>query len=83
MEGIRLWVVIYLAALTGINSEYYEAARLTAPINGRRSVGLPFRPQTDDDNCDAVCGRQHMKGQFELFYQVIGTNSSIFHNRYH
>ena len=78
-KGLGYGVVIYLAALTGINSEYYEAAKIDG-ANKWQEIGwitIPLLKPTMIIVTLFAVG-SIMKGQFELFYQVIGTNSLLY-----
>lgn len=72
-------MVIYLAAITGISDEYYEAAKIDgANIFQRiRHITLPMLKPTFIILLLFALG-SIMKGQFELFYQLIGNNGILF-----
>lgn len=71
--------VIYLAAITAINPEYYEAARLdgASAFQQVRLITLPLLKTTFIILLLFSLGRI-MRGQFDLFYQVIGTNGVLY-----
>lgn len=78
-KGLGYGVVIYLAAITGINSEYYEAARLDGATKWQqiRYITLPQLKPTAITLMLFAVGKI-MKGQFELFYQLVGTNGLVY-----
>ncbi len=71
--------VIYLAAITAINPEYYEAARLDGASAWQqvRLITVPLLKTTFMILLLFSLGRI-MRGQFDLFYQVIGTNGVLY-----
>lgn len=78
-KGVGYGVVVYMATITGINSEYYEAAQIDGATKWQqiRSITLPLlRPTIVILTLFAV--GNIMKGQFELFYQIIGNNGVLF-----
>lgn len=78
-KGLGYGVVIYLAALTGIDSEYYEAAKIDGADKWQEIgwITIPLLKPTMIIVTLFAIG-SIMKGQFELFYQVIGTNSLLY-----
>lgn len=78
-KGLGYGVVIYLAALTGINSEYYEASKIDGANKWQEIawITIPLLKPTMIIVTLFAVG-SIMKGQFELFYQVIGTNSLLY-----
>lgn len=78
-KGIGYGTVIYLAAITGIDSELYEAARIDgASIWGQiRRITVPLLKPTVVIITLFAIGKI-MRGQFELFYQIIGENGHLF-----
>jgi len=72
-------MVIYLAAITGINDEYYEAAKIDgANIFQRvRYITVPMLKTTFVVLLLFALG-SIMKGQFDLFYQLIGNNGVLY-----
>lgn len=78
-KGIGYGVVIYLAAITGISSEYYEAARVDGATKWQqiRMITLPLLKPTAITLFLFAVGKI-MKGQFELFFQLVGKNGTLF-----
>ena len=78
-KGMGYGIVIYLAALMGISSEYYEAARIDGASKWQEifKITLPLMKPTVIIVTLFAVGRI-MKGQFELFYQLIGNNGTLF-----
>lgn len=78
-KGLGYGVVVYMAAITGINSEYYEAATLDGATKWQqiRFITIPLLKPTAITLTLFAVGRI-MKGQFELFYQLIGTNGLLY-----
>ncbi|WNQ14205.1 ABC transporter permease subunit [Paenibacillus aurantius] len=72
-------MVIYLASITGISDEYYEAARIDgATILQRiRYITIPMLMPAFFLLLLFSIG-SIMKGQFDLFYQLIGNNGLLF-----
>lgn len=72
-------MVIYLAAITGISDEYYEAAKIDgANIFQRvRYITVPMLKTTFVVLLLFALG-SIMKGQFDLFYQLIGNNGMLY-----
>lgn len=72
-------MVIYLAAITGISDEYYEAAKIDgANIFQRiRYITIPMLKSTFVVLLLFALG-SIMKGQFDLFYQLIGNNGMLY-----
>jgi putative aldouronate transport system permease protein len=78
-KNLGYGVVIYLAALVGINREFYEAAKLDG-ASIRQQIAAITLPQLLPTfivllmfNLGSI-----MRGQFDLFYQVIGNNGNLF-----
>ena len=71
--------VIYLATILGISVEYYEAAEIDGAsiIQQIRYITLPLITPTFIILILFALG-SIMKGQFELFYQLIGTNGNLY-----
>lgn len=71
--------VIYLATILGINREYYEAARIDGAniFQQIRHITLPNIKPTFIILLLYSLG-SIMRGQFELFYQIIGNNGTLF-----
>jgi putative aldouronate transport system permease protein len=71
--------VIYLAAIMGINSEYYEAAKIDGAniFMQIRHITIPMLVPTFILLFLFSLG-SIMRGQFDLFYQVIGSNGLLF-----
>lgn len=78
-KSIGYGVVIYLAAITGISSEYYEAARVDGATKWQqiKMITLPLLKPTAITLFLFAVGRI-MKGQFELFYQLVGKNGMLY-----
>jgi len=78
-KGLGYGVVIYMAAITGISSEYYEAATLDGATKWQqiRYITIPLLKPTAITLTMFSIGHI-MKGQFELFYQLIGTNGLLY-----
>ncbi|PYI54635.1 ABC transporter permease [Paenibacillus flagellatus] len=83
--GFYLWkqigysMIIYLASITGINDEYYEAARIDGANILQRIwyITVPMLMPTFVLLLLFSIG-SIMKGQFDLFYQLIGNNGLLF-----
>ena len=71
--------VIYIAAITGVDQEIYEAAAIDgATISQRiRHVTLPCIRPTVVTMLLLQVGRI-LRGDFEMFYQIIGTNGQLY-----
>lgn len=82
---IYLWkhigygMVIYLAAISGISDDYYEAARIdgATPWQQIRYITIPLLKPTFIVLLLLALGGI-LRGQFELFYQLIGTNGLLY-----
>ena len=74
-KGLGYGVVVYMATITGISSEFYEAARVDGATRFQqiRYITLPLLKPTMIILTLFGVGKI-MKGQFELFYQIIGAN---------
>lgn len=72
-------MVIYLAAITGISDEYYEAAQIDGANIFQRIwyITLPMLKSTFVVLLLFALG-SIMKGQFDLFYQLVGNNGILF-----
>jgi putative aldouronate transport system permease protein len=72
-------MVIYLAAITGISDEYYEAAKIdgASAYQRARHITLPMLKTTFVILLLFSLG-SIMKGQFDLFYQMIGNNGLLY-----
>lgn len=78
-KGLGYGVVVYMAAITGISMEYYESARIDGANHWQeiKYITMPqLKPTIIITTLFAV--GKIMKGQFELFYQVIGTNGVLY-----
>lgn len=83
--GFYLWkwigygTVIYLATILGINREYYESAQIDGAniFQQIRHITLPSVKPTFIILLLFSLG-SIMKGQFELFYQMVGNNGNLF-----
>lgn len=78
-KGLGYGVVVYMAAITGISGEYYEAAKLDGATKWQqiRYITLPMLKPTIITLTLFAVGRI-MKGQFDLFYQLVGTNGLLY-----
>lgn len=72
-------MVIYLAAITGISDEYYEAAKIDGANSFQRAwhITVPMLKNTFVILLLFSLG-SIMKGQFDLFYQMIGNNGLLY-----
>jgi putative aldouronate transport system permease protein len=72
-------MIIYLAAITGISDEYYEAAKIDGANIFQRTwyVTIPMLKTTFIVLLLFALG-SIMKGQFDLFYQLIGNNGVLY-----
>jgi putative aldouronate transport system permease protein len=72
-------MVIYLAAITGISEEYYEAAKIDGANIFQRTwhITVPMLKTTFVILLLFALGGI-MKGQFDLFYQMVGNNGLLF-----
>jgi putative aldouronate transport system permease protein len=83
--GFYLWkhlgysMVIYLAAITGISDEYYEAAKIDGANIFQRVwyITVPMLKPTFVLLLLFSLG-SIMKGQFDLFYQLVGNNGLLY-----
>jgi putative aldouronate transport system permease protein len=78
-KSLGYGVVVYLATILGINKEYYEAAKVdgAAITQQIRYITLPQLAPTFTILLLFSIGHI-MRGQFELFYQIIGNNGLLF-----
>ena len=78
-KNVGYSMVIYLATITGISEEYYEAAKIDgANIFQRvRYITLPMLKTTFIILLLFSLG-SIMKGQFDLFYQLVGNNGLLY-----
>ncbi|BBH24448.1 sugar ABC transporter permease [Paenibacillus baekrokdamisoli] len=78
-KGLGYGTVIYLAAIMSIGDEYYEAAKIDgANIFQRiRSITIPMLIPTFILLVLLSLGGI-LKGQFDLFYQIVGNNGLLF-----
>jgi putative aldouronate transport system permease protein len=78
-KSLGYGVVVYLAAILGISKEYYEAAKVDgATITQQiRYITLPQLAPTFTILLLFSIGHI-MRGQFELFYQIVGNNGLLF-----
>ncbi len=85
LVALYLWkqlgygTVIYLAAIMGISSEFYEAAKIDGAniFKQIRHITIPMLVPTFIILFLFSLG-SIMRGQFDLFYQVIGSNGVLF-----
>ncbi|GGG66830.1 ABC transporter permease [Paenibacillus radicis (ex Gao et al. 2016)] len=78
-KGIGYGTVIYLAAIMSISDEYYEAAKIDGAniFQQIRSITLPLLMPTFILLILFSLGGI-LKGQFDLFYQIIGNNGMLY-----
>jgi putative aldouronate transport system permease protein len=78
-KGLGYGTVIYLSSLTSINPEYYETARIDGATKWQqiRYITLPMLMPTIALLMMFSLGGI-MKGQFELFYQLVGRNGVLY-----
>jgi putative aldouronate transport system permease protein len=85
IPGFYMWkwigygTVIYLASILGISSEYYEAAELDGAnvFQQIRHITIPLIIPTFIILILFALGNI-MKGQFDLFYQLVGNNGNLY-----
>lgn len=72
-------MIIYLAAITGISDEYYEAAKIDGANIFQRvwHITIPMLKTTFVVLLLFALG-SIMKGQFDLFYQLVGNNGVLY-----
>ncbi len=72
-------MIIYLAALSGISKDYYEAAQIdgASAYQQIRYITLPQLTPTFITLLLLAIGNI-LRGQFELFYQLVGTNGLLY-----
>lgn len=78
-KGLGYGTVIYLAAIMGIDSEIYEAAKIDGcnVFQEIRHITMPLlKPTLIILILFALGGI--MRGQFDLFYQLVGRNGQLF-----
>lgn len=78
-KNLGYGTVVYLAAITGIDQELYEAARIDGAnvFQQIRKITIPLLAPTFIILLLFALGGI-MRGQFDLFYQVIGNNGLLF-----
>lgn len=78
-KGLGYGTVIYLAAIMGISDEYYEAAKIDGAniFQQIRRITLPLLMPTFILLIMFSLGGI-LKGQFDLFYQIIGNNGMLY-----
>ena len=78
-KGLGYGSIVYLSSLAGINPEYYESARIDGATKWQQIayITLPMLAPTAALLIMFSLGGI-MKGQFELFYQLIGQNGLLF-----
>lgn len=78
-KRIGYGMIIYLAALSGISKDYYEAAQIdgASAFQQIRFITLPQLVPTFITLLLLAIGNI-LRGQFELFYQLIGTNGLLY-----
>ena len=72
-------MVIYLASITGISEDYYEAAKIDGANSFQRAwhITVPMLKNTFIILLLFSLG-SIMKGQFDLFYQMVGNNGLLY-----
>jgi putative aldouronate transport system permease protein len=78
-KNIGYSMIIYLAAITGISDEYYEAAKIDGANIFQRvwHITIPMLKTTFIVLLLFALG-SIMKGQFDLFYQLVGNNGVLY-----
>ena len=78
-KNIGYGMVVYLATITGISTEYYEAAQIDGANIYQQIlyITVPLLKPTFIILLLYALGGI-MKGQFELFYQLVGNNGTLF-----
>lgn len=78
-KNIGYGMVVYLATITGISTDYYEAAQIDGASIYQQIwyITVPLLKPTFIILLLYALGGI-MKGQFELFYQLIGNNGTLF-----
>ncbi len=78
-SGTGYGMIVYLAAITGLDKEIYEAAELdgASAFKKIRYITLPLLKPTVVLLCLFGLGGI-LKGSFDLFYNLIGTNSVLY-----
>lgn len=78
-KGLGYGTVVYLSALTSLDPELYEAARMDGATKWQQlgSITLPLLKPTAILLMLFSLG-SIMKGNFELFYQLIGKNGTLY-----
>jgi putative aldouronate transport system permease protein len=78
-KGLGYGTVVYLAAITGISQEFYEAAKIDGAgvIQQIFKITIPLLAPTFIILLLFSLGGI-MRGHFDLFYQVIGNNGLLF-----
>ncbi|MBQ6382340.1 MAG: sugar ABC transporter permease [Clostridia bacterium] len=77
-KGVGYGSIIYLSAITGIDSEMYEAAEIDGANSWQKvfSITLPSLIPTMVIMFLLACG-QIFRGDFGMFYQLIGNNGVL------
>ncbi|MNI61539.1 putative multiple-sugar transport system permease YteP [compost metagenome] len=72
-------MVLYLAALTGVDPSYYEAAKIdgATKLQQIRYISLPFLMPTMITLTLLQVGRI-MNADFGMFYAIVGENAAIY-----
>lgn len=78
-KGLGYGTVIYLASIMSISDEYYEAAEIDGAniFQQIRSITIPLLTPTFILLIIFSLGGI-LKGQFDLFYQIIGSNGMLY-----
>jgi ABC-type polysaccharide transport system permease subunit len=78
-KGLGYGMIVYLATIVGINDEYYDAAKVDGAnvFQQIRFIILPhLKPTFIILLLYSIGGI--MRGQFDLFYQLVGTNGLLY-----
>ncbi len=77
-KGVGYGSIIYLSAITGIDSEMYEAAEIDGANSWQKvfSITIPCLVPTMVIMFLLACG-QIFRGDFGMFYQLIGNNGVL------
>ncbi len=78
-KGVGYGMVVYLATIMGISDEYYEAAKIDGAniYQQIQYITLPLLKPTFVILLIYAIGGI-MRGQFELFYQLVGSNAVLY-----
>lgn len=78
-KNLGVGTVIYLAAITNIDQSLYEAAKIDGAGVWQeiRYIALPHL-KTTFITLLLLCISNILKGQFDLFYQIVGNNGTLY-----